>query len=625
MKWFVSQRRHLLAAVACLLVAQTVSAAEPVLNEQRLPSDVLAYVSVTNVKELKEKWSSTQFGKLIADKDLAEFLEQLNEPLKQASEKVQEQVGLSLKDLLEIPQGEVTLAVMQSGTNPISVAIFLNYGENGESVKKLLEKGSKAAEEAGGKKSEEEADGTKIIILKGPNADGDDKKSDDKGNNPAEALKTMAHFVKDSTLVISNSTQTLKDILARWDGKNEKNFANQASYKLIRKKCETDGVPELTWFLDPIGMVKTGLALFGDGNPNLGIVQVALPMSGLDKLKGLGGTTDLATADFDSISKSFIHLEQPPAGVLRMFMMPAVEHTPPKWVHDDASSFMSLNWDAQEAYSAAEALVNQLQGEGAFARLVDQFAENDPKIHLKKDIIDQITGLMQFTGSVVEEKDEDSHERFAFAIELKDSDAFKKVVAKVVKQLPVKARDFNGETIYEIKTGGADEDDGKDEKKEGKDDEKEEKKDEKKEQAFKDEKEDDKKEEEDDDDAVELSPAFAIGRKALIIVSDVELLEEILRGKDEDSLQGSDTFKSVSKFYPSKSSSISFQRADTQIKAAYEALRSGQLEKTVGEMPIDFSKLPEFDKIKKYLTPSGGFVRPDEDGVFTQGYSLKGK
>lgn len=86
-------------------------------------------------------------------------------------------------------------------------------------------------------------------------------------------------------------------------------------------------------------------------------------MSGLEqKSKGLGGTTDLATADFDS--KSFIHLGQLPAGVLRMFMMPAVEHTPPKWVHDDASNFMSLNWDAQEAYSAAEALVNQLQGEG---------------------------------------------------------------------------------------------------------------------------------------------------------------------------------------------------------------------------------------------------------------------
>lgn len=37
---------------------------EPVLNEQRLPSDVLAYVSLTNVKDLKEKWNSTQFGKL---------------------------------------------------------------------------------------------------------------------------------------------------------------------------------------------------------------------------------------------------------------------------------------------------------------------------------------------------------------------------------------------------------------------------------------------------------------------------------------------------------------------------------------------------------------------------------
>lgn len=64
---------------------------------------------------------------------------------------MQEQVGLSLKDLLAIPQVKVTLAVMQSGTNPISIAIFLNYGENGESVRSCLKRGPRLPKRPAGR------------------------------------------------------------------------------------------------------------------------------------------------------------------------------------------------------------------------------------------------------------------------------------------------------------------------------------------------------------------------------------------------------------------------------------------------------------------------------------------
>ena len=123
-------------------------------------------------------------------------------------------------------------------------------------------------------------------------------------------------------------------------------------------------------------------------------------------------------------------------------------------------------------------------------------------------------------------------------------------------------------------------------------------------------------------EALSLTPALAIGRKHLFFGTDVEQIEQILRDNDEDSLADSKIFKKVSKYFPAKVSSMSFQRADAQVKTALEALKSGQLDVLVGDN-VDLSKLPDFDDIKHFFTPTGGYVRPDEDGVFMENFNLK--
>ena len=59
----------------------------------------------------------------------------------------------------------------------------------------------------------------------------------------------------------------------------------------------------------------------------------------------------------------------------------------------------------------------------------------------------------------------------------------------------------------------------------------------------------------------------------------------------------------------------------------YEALKSGALSEVMvnDDFQIDTSTLPEFDVLKKYFQPSGGYMIPDEQGWFMMGFSLKGK
>lgn len=632
MKRFAPYRRFVATAVAGLcLMGGFVRAADPVPTDKRLPQDTLLYFSIHDVTEFKEKFGDSQFIKLLKDESMKDFISQFEEPLKQASSEVEEKTGLTLKDLLSIPAGEVSFSLAHSEQSPVSLILTLNYGENEANVQKLLEKAVKAAEDEGGKVSEEEVDGAKIITITKP---GDEEESEDKEEGDASApdikasFKGISYALKDSTLLVSNQAAAVKGILERWDGSSKSVLAEAPSYKTIIGKCapKGDDAAEIVWFVDPMGITKSVISFGAGENPQLGMVMGFLPILGFDQLKGMGGAMNINEGDFDNVSRSFINVEQPPRGAMRLFTMPAVEQAPPKWVHDKSSMFMSVNWDLQETYKATESLVNTFAGEGFLAKSIEDLAENEdgPKIHIKKDVIDQISGRIAVSGDLKEE-DESSQERYVVAIELTNEAAFKKILAKAAKfpGFPGKGREFEGTTIYEFSLGGGEmmeeDEDSEDQSFRKLADDEEKKKDS--------EDEDDEDESEDGEmeaEELELTPAIAVGRKHLFIGTDVEQIEQILRSKDEDALAESDLYKKVSKFFPAKVSSISFQRADTQIKAALETLKSGQLDAVLGDA-VDLSKLPEFEDIQKYFTPTGGYVRPDDDGVFMESFNLKGE
>lgn len=106
--------------------------------------------------------------------------------------------------------------------------------------------------------------------------------------------------------------------------------------------------------------------------------------------------------------------------------------------------------------------------------------------------------------------------------------------------------------------------------------------------------------------------------------NDVTAIESMLRGStDEDALVDSAAYKTIAEHLPAKSSIVSFSRNDSQIETLWEMAKGGQAGLLLPQ--IDFSKLPEFDSVKKYLTPNGGYSVPDKKGVLFVSFGTKKK
>ncbi len=94
-------------AAAVLFAAQSARAADKVPADRLLPPDVKAFVSIRSVQEVKKRWPQTLFGQLQRDEDVAEFRKAVESQLSELSAEWEKQIGLKIKDLLDVPSGEV--------------------------------------------------------------------------------------------------------------------------------------------------------------------------------------------------------------------------------------------------------------------------------------------------------------------------------------------------------------------------------------------------------------------------------------------------------------------------------------------------------------------------------------
>uniref|UniRef100_A0A7C2P811 DUF3352 domain-containing protein n=1 Tax=Schlesneria paludicola TaxID=360056 RepID=A0A7C2P811_9PLAN len=280
------------------------------------------------------------------------------------------------------------------------------------------------------------------------------------------------------------------------------------------------------------------------------------------------------------MSKAFAYVEQPASGVLGLFQFPPVDQTPPAWVPADAALFMGLNWNVEEAYLSVESVVDSVQGPGALGKMLDAFAadEDGPGIHVKDDILDNLAGRMQIVteappSDAATDAEVPSVPPMIFSIAVKDAAAMQATLAKAAKSdgFPGESRQFEGVTVYELPAG-------------------------------------------------EQTVAVAVVGDALVLTTDPAAIEKRIRGKTAASLADSPAYKAFAKYLPAKTSLLSFQKQDAQMKAAYEMLKKqgdGQLE------GVDLSRLPDFSVIQKYLKPTISYAIPDENGALFVGFSLK--
>ncbi len=563
-------------------VAAAQTADTKVLSNQILPKDTYFYMSVPSVQEMKATFEDSSAGRMWADPALEEFKAELNNALSgevsDAFSKIHDAIGLTVEELMAIPTGEATVAVSKA-SNKLGLIMFLDYGSHESEVRGLLEKAAAELNNSDDlEASDIEHDGTELTMYKITN----------EVSKKTPLAKEFGWFLKDERLVISNSSALLKSTLDNWGGDSDKSLVHNDVYNYIMEKCETTpGAGMMTTYVDPLGLFTALVETRSLGEQGAGAAMgiAILPTLGINQLKGFGSSGEMGGDNFEGVSRAFLYCEQPPQAAMQVFQLDKVDVVPPSWVKDNVCGWTATKWKAGEAYTAVETLVDMFQGAGALEGIVENLASQGPGIHIKNDIIDQLDGNIQIVVAPADRTSKAQTEDMLFVVGVKDNEKIADLLNKITSEpgFPGETREINGATVYEVEPGNG--------------------------QKF----------------------AFTAANNQLLISIGGNQLEQALRANDDlRPLSESDDFKQVSEHFREGALAVSFSRPALQYRRMYDMVRDGDAAENFPGMEdlfakIDFSKLPSFDVIEKYMAPIGGSWVGDENGVLMESFSLKGE
>ena len=566
---------NLILPLGIVLAAVPVWADDVVLSDQILPTDTYLHLTVANVDEARQQLADSSFGRLIQDPALDDFKAELKNAfgrqLDDGLAEFENQLGVSLIELLEIPSGEVAFSVTTVG-NRIGAVLYLDFGDSESQVRSLLDLA--AAKIAGVPEltqETDELDGTELILF---TVD---------GPVPTPLIKEFGWFVRDSRLVICNSRRVMEALISNWDGQASDTFVSNPVYEQILHRCQSHERSAVSAaYFDPVGLitklVQTGS--LGQAGLGAGMAMGFFPTLGINQLKGIGGISEFGNSEFEGVGRAMLFAEQPPQGLMRAFMLGSVDPSPPDWVKEDVVLYTAINWQAAEAYLAVESLVDMVQGAGELQNMLNQLSQSGLGIHIKDDVIDQLSGSIHMIGGGSDPNMPGGE--MLFALEIQDPDRFSDLLARVADEpgYPGEIREFRGATVYEIRQQ-------------------------------------------------DQSVAFTVVNGNFMVGIGQTLLEQVLRNDyDVPSLADSEDFRRIAQHFPSDVVSVHFSRPAEQYRSIYDMLKNGDAAQMFQGMDeiftqINFSTLPPFDEISKYIQPSGGYTMQDENGFVSEGFTLR--
>lgn len=554
----------LFAAVSVVSNSASVHAKDKTVSFDRLvPAESFMFVSMPSLEHLKTQLLKSSYGKLINDKSLGDVRKEVVKAIDDAIDEFADDLGVDADDLFKLPTGGAAFAVIAPEPRSMAAVGMVNVADN-DATDAMLGLLDDLLKDEEFKRSSEEIDGVDVVV------------HSREGKSPfGDKQITVAYCLADGLFIIGSSVSAIESVLLRTDGEHDDVLAENKQYQLILKKCETkDAKPVSSFYIDLVSFIERQIKNTSEPfSPGMMALSF-FPKLGIDKFQAIGGSYFLAEGDFEMSYRVFAIFDEPVTGVWNALQFPPVDQTPPAWIPADCGIYVALNWDVQKAYTAVESLVDDFQGAGTVAKFIESTAnhENGPKIHIKRDLIDQLSGPIHLLMNPLEGKDnvelEEDQFHFCFAFDVKDNAQMQRVIDMGAKAtaFPGKTREFRGHTIYEMPDSG---------------------------------------------DPRRLG--FALIDKTLMISTDISLIERAARKTSrEDSLAESTFFKSLSKHMPARTSGISFNSGEADLKPLYTLIRSKEF---ADEMGINLTTLPKFDSLRKYFPREAAYAIPDDGGV----------
>ncbi len=624
---------RIVAIAYMLLGTATAFAARPA--DQILPATTKGFVSAPNVEQFIADFNKSQLGQLVNDPVMKPFVEQLKGQFRQQGLRQLEQLGLTWQELDGVPAGEVALATIQTSPDDGAVALVVDATGRVDRAEAVLAKIAERMTRNGARRLPRNA-GDPIVAYQLP------------GEAGAKGPPVAAYFLQQGLLVASDSVAVIELMLQSVAQPRADSLATVPAYReIMERTCTAAGgmQPDLRWFIEPFGyaeVLRSALPL-REKRKGPDLVKI-FKNQGFTAIQGVGGCVNFSAGPYQVLHRTLVYApalagrdaqskDKYNLAARMLRFISDGDLTPQPWVPRNLSTYITFNWDLQNAFGVADTLVDDMVGEkGVFHDVLDSLRDDPegPKVDIAKNLVPNLTGRVTMISDCETPVGPRSERKVLAAAVTNEP-----VVADTVRRLmeadrTARRREFEGYVIWELvdcecevpvleveTPGGAVTHS-----------------------------ESNTPPHRSREERFLSTTAVCVAQGNVYLASHIELLKQVLQqSRDPNSLAASDDYRQIAG--QAKALGIGpvwlrgFSRTDEDFRPTYELIRTGQMpqsESILGKLlnslwgegkdgairkqRIDGSTLPEFDAVRRYLGPAGTFVSSENDGWMSIGFML---
>jgi hypothetical protein len=627
----------------------TTHAAVP--SDQLFPAQTKGYVSIPNLDTLEAEFNKTQWGQLINDPVMKPFADDLKRQLQQKWTRTHQKLGLKWDDMRGVPSGEVGMGKLLLSPKRAGTVIAADVTGKLPAARELLAKADANLKAKKCTLATQTQGDVKFLVYtypKRPPVVGPDKKPIEL---PREIAVLFLHE-KQQQLVGCDDLDVALGILKRFDGPRTDSLSEVAAYRESQARCTQEAgslAPHLRWFIEPFGFIDAQRISNADKKRQGQDMVEILRKEGFTCIQGVGGFVNFNHGEHDILHRTMAYapaVKRAPTdkstdkyrrSARMLNFINRGQHLPPAWVPRDLASYVSFNGELKKGFEYSKTLVNAMADDDVFDTVINSLRDdpNGAQVDVRKEIVahlgERVIIFSDYTLPITPDS-----ERLLMAIEVKDEAPVAEGIRKLMEQDRNHVRaEIKGVVAWEVaeqQAAGpavdldlpfAQVEQPKGPRRAG-------------------------------NGQMLSGKALAVANGCILVASSNEILRRVLDPPaDAGALANSVDYQLVhdamQRLGAKDNCCQTFSRTDEEYRPTYELLRSGQMPQSqtlmgkllnnmlsepstedeqeeevvkLRDQQIDGRKLPEYERVRRYLGPAGIFVNSLDDGWFATGFFL---
>lgn len=445
-----SSFRALCTLSALLLLTDLVSAQQKKAYEL-LPDTVQAVVYIPNSDELLESWDRTQLARLAADPAVRPFFEEQRQAIEARFMEAGWRLKVTPEDIQAYATGQIAVAWLElprAPRKPFALAMIADVEDDVKTNQRLLAALDKQLSQRQPGKATLQHAGVTIAKYTMP------KRADQL------LAENVYYAISMGQLIATDDEQLIMDIVSRIGGQEVAGPTLAADRVFVegRDQLKVSGEAQVEYFVRPLGVARVFRSIGGKRSKSNADLLAVLENQGFSAIKCICGEIALGRELVDVRHRGYVLVDRPlpkSAGILD-FPNNVTTESPdvPSFVSGDVSSYLTMNWNSQEAFWRAEGLVDELAGTpGVFVEVIEGIKRdpNGPRIDIEQAVLPQLTNdIFAIADNRPGPADIDSR-RNLIALRVKNTQAMAGVIDRAMGNEPdAELVEFNGHPIWQV-------------------------------------------------------------------------------------------------------------------------------------------------------------------------------